>query len=168
MTKLFTSPILLPALLLLSGLSGCGGGGGSPSGKLSLSGRNANGLSISLSQQSASIASGQGNRYTLTVRNDTSQARGYLLIEYAGGDSPGYFTLSDPGGRSAYESVDFAKDVVKQVDLEPKQSVTRTFAVPASAFASRGTYQVDASFFNNAVLGDGPTDDLGPLEVVVR
>ena len=163
-SSLLCSFSLLPVFVFLPG---CGGGGSSQRDRLSLSGRNSDGLSISLSQQSAAIARGQGNRYTLTLKNNTSRTQSFFAFEDAQGFSPGDLTVSDQSDREVFSFVDLST-TLDGIELKPNQALTRTISVPASAFAQIGTYRARADFTNGFIGGDGSFDPLGPLEVRVR
>lgn len=165
MIRFHLSPFFLPAVLVLGASSGCGGGGGSKPEPLSLSGRNADGLSISFSQQSASISSGQAHRYTVTLRNDTSQVRDIFALTDAQGLFPADIIVSDASDHEVFDSFE-ESTTLTSTELKPNQVLTRTVVVPASALAQPGTYRARAFFVNK--IADGPADILESLEVRVR
>lgn len=158
---------LLPCFVMGS-LLGCGGGGDSRPAKLSLSGHNAEGLRISLSQQSAIISNGSGNAYTLTVKNETTKTQSYLFDRDSQGTSPASFSLENEAGEEVFGFPDLETATLESAELKPNESLTRTLSVPASRLAQNGTYRATAYFSNGSVLGDGAADKLGPLEVRVR
>ena len=142
-----------------TGSSSSTGTGGTGGGNLSVSVREANGLTASLAEDKNTVAAGGTVTYTLTLSNKTAAL---ISVNYNASlptQPPVSLIVRDGSGQTVFQPVP-GSPPLDTLELAAGQSLTETKAV--TAFAASGTYNATATFFDSAIT------TVGPLTVTVQ